>query len=96
MIGHLKSLTFRRWTKVALWVWTAFVVFFALLMLYLFVFVGPPPQAEQQGVLWFYVRHWLAGVLIFPVYILVFSAVVWCVLRIAGRLHKNEMQRPAH
>jgi len=26
MIGHLKSLTYRRWTKVALWVWAAFVV----------------------------------------------------------------------
>lgn len=96
MISLLKRLTFRRWTKLALWTWVSFVVFFALLMLYLFVLVGPPPQAYEQGVLWFYVRHWLAGVLIFPVYIVIFSAVVWCVIRIASGLGKNERQRSAH
>jgi hypothetical protein len=91
MIGHLRRLTFRRWTNVALWVWGAFVVFFALLMLYLFVSAGPPPEAEQQGVLWFYVRHWLAGVLILPVYILVSGG---CVVRIASRLRKSGVQHP--
>ena len=95
MIGHLTRLTLRQWTKVALWVWAAFVVFFALLILYLFVAAGPPPHAEHQGVLWYYVRHWLAGVLIFPVYILVFGAIVWFVVRIASSLRKNDVQHPA-
>ena len=83
--GYLKALTFGRWTKIAAGVWLAFVVFFGLVILSLFLSVGPPPQAEQQGVLWFYVRHWLAGVVIFPVYILVFSAIVWVVVRIFCR-----------
>jgi heme/copper-type cytochrome/quinol oxidase subunit 2 len=72
-----------------LWAWAAFVVFFGLLMLYFFFSVGPPPQAEQQGVLWFYVRHWLAGVVIFPVYILVFAAIVWVVARLASGARKK-------
>lgn len=94
MIGRLRRLTFRRWTKVAFSAWAAFVVFFALLMLYLFVSVGPPPQAKQQGVLWFYVRHWLAGVLIFPVYILIFGAIVWLVVRIGSNFRRNRVQHP--
>ena len=92
MIRRLRRLTFRRWTKVAFWVWAAFVVFFAILMLYFFVSVGPPPQAEQQGVLWFYVRHWLAGALIFPVYILIFGAIVWLTVRIGSNFRRNGVQ----
>jgi uncharacterized membrane protein AbrB (regulator of aidB expression) len=67
-------------------------VFFALVLLYLFVSVGPPLQAEQQGMLWFYLRHWLAGVLIFPVYILALSGLGWFLARIAGSSRKNDVR----
>lgn len=94
MLGYLNNLTFRKWAKIALSVWAGFVALFAFVILYLFVSGGPPPQAEQQGVLWFYVRHWLAGVFIFPVYILVVSAIVWIVVRIAGSTRKFGAQSP--
>lgn len=89
IVSRLRTLTFRQSAKVALWSWCAFTVLFAVLMLFFYVAVGPPPQAKVQGVSWFYVRHWMAGVAIFPVYILVFSTAAWAVVRVIGRSSKD-------
>lgn len=60
-------------------------------MCFFYEAVGPPPQARVQGVLWFYARHWLTGVVIFPVYIFVFSATVWAIARSVARSHKDDV-----